>query len=397
MEDYLDQYYEEVEDEEGGFVKEYAVEKVIGSDANNILRLVDPKSVFKYYRCWPVCDDGKKRPFVIANDLEGDSVFAKIIGDYHPYKWYVGGILETEKDEFGGKRYVYESADPELMLQVAYNNDRSNNNGSWKPRREFAFNCIDRDLEAKGDFMGQNWCKVNKHTKMIRMPATALQSLKLVHEQNGSPDEYDIAYTKQGSGRSTKHNIQKAGDRKPGVVIGFITDEELAYERYDLKEECKLSPAIYILKYLEKTIERIDKIMGTNYLSQLMEQAEKEKKEFEAQKETVTAKTSEIKPKVAVSAPVPQQNNAVSGSGVQQAQSRMPQNSGAQQARSRIPQNKPKEEVILCPYCGTEIPKSSEKCPQCSADLFAPCSECGERFSILETVCPKCHAVYTLG
>jgi hypothetical protein len=391
MEDYLDQYYEEVEEEEGGFTKEYAVEKVIGSD-NNILRLVDPKSVFKYYRCWPVCDDGKKRPFVIANDLEGDGIFAKIIGDYHPYKWYVGGILETEKDEFGGKKYVYETTDPELMLQVAYNNDRSNNNGSWKPRREFAFNCIDRDLETKGDFMGQNWCKVNKHTKMIRMPATALQSLKLVHEQNGSPDEYDIAYTKQGSGRNTKHNIQKAGDKKPGVVIGFITDEELAYERYDLKEECKLSPALYILKYLEKTIERIDKIMGTNYLDQFKEQAEKEKKAYEAQKGTVAAPAPESKPKVATPESAPQRNESVSGNG-------SPQTATVRTSfvKSRVPQNKPKEEVILCPYCGTEIPKSSEKCPQCSADLFAPCSECGERFSILETVCPKCHAVYTLG
>ena len=190
MEDNLSRYLETETSNNSGS-REYAQEIIINPSA--ILRIVQPQSVVKCWRMWPVCDDGKKRPYIIANDHEGDSLLAKMLGDYNPFKYFKGGILESEKDEMTNqKRFIHEHKDPELFLILNYNGDKSGNNGSYRPTREFLFNALDRKAEDKGDFMGQVWCVVHKHFKLLRMPITGFEKLKQLIEQYGALDEYDI-------------------------------------------------------------------------------------------------------------------------------------------------------------------------------------------------------------
>jgi len=409
----LETYFGELD--ESGSSGDYAVEKTITSDSNgnpinNVLRIVNPDSVFKYWRSWPACDDGEVRPFIIANDYEGDGILAKLLGDYHPFKWFVGGILESTKDENNQKKYIYEETDPELILQIAYNNDRSGGSGHWRPRKEYAFNIIDRQPESKGEHVGQNWCAVNSHTKLLRMPSTALEQLKAVYEANGKVDEYDINYTKQGKGRNTKHYIQRAGEKLPNIVIGYLTQEEKTYQTYDLKEECKLSSAQYILKYLANTIQRVDGVLGTSYYQELQKQAEIEKAEWNAQKQdaapvnvatTSPPPTTTPSPTVVQHTPPQQQTQPPSTEQVQQPQAiptPQEQTPPAAPVRSRVPIASD-EKTIDCPFCKKSIPESSETCPECNNKLMEPCDKCKTPFSILETTCPNpdCKAQYKVG
>jgi len=434
MEDNLTRYLD-TESSEGTGNREFA--KEIQIDPSAVVRIVDPENVIKCWKMWPLCDDGKKRSFIIGNEYEGDSLLAKVLGDYLPYKYFKGGILESEKDELTGqKRYIYEAQDPELFLQLLYNGDKSGNNGSWRPTRDFVFNAIDRSVEPKGDFMNQLWCVVNKHTKLLKMPITGFEKLKSLIEQDGRLDEYDIYYTKTGSGRNTKHEVFKAGKNNTLAFFGFITEEEALYEKYDLKKECALSSATYILKYLSMTIQRIDSILKTNFFDQLVAQSQLEKEAWgiadegalhdiaqipqqtvvppqtqfsEAQltqQQIVTPATPgrQVLPQtgVPITPNVQVQGQVISPTQVQatpvsqQVQTRKP--AGA--TVSRVPINDaPKVVTINCPYCQTEVPENAEVCPQCNNKLMEPCGQCNTLFSILSTTCPntKCGAVYKLG
>ena len=175
-----------------------------------------------------------------------------------------GGFLETIKDETTGKaRPIYETQDPDLFLQVSKNNDPSGGSGSWKGRIEFAVNGIQRlpDIDESGRMY--DWCKENKHTKLLCLspqPFGALQQLRTI---SGEPSEYDICYNITGTGRNTSHSIFKADVNQQGVVIGELSAEEAAYERYGLEEATKLSPSIYVLKYLTETITKISQITNS--------------------------------------------------------------------------------------------------------------------------------------
>jgi hypothetical protein len=438
MEDNLTRYLD-TESSEGSGNREFAKEISITPSA--VVRIVEPQSVIKCWRMWPLCDDGKKRSFVIGNEYEGDSLLGKMLGDYLPYKYFKGGILESEKDELTGqKRYIHEAKDPELFLQLIYNGDKSGNNGSWRPTREFIFNAIDRSPETKGDFMGQLWCALHKHTKLLKMPITGFEKLKTLIEQHGQLDEYDLYYTKIGSGRTTKHDISKAGEKNALAFFGFLTDEEKLYEKYDLKKECALSSATYILKYLSMTIQRIDNILGTNFFDQLVAQSQLEKEAWgiadegavhdagQILQQTMTSpqlqtpipqvNQQSVSPAVAMGQALPQQaigtsSNTpitpiaqvqpqtvppvqVSATPVsQQVLTRQP----ATAVAGRVPVNASSVPTINCPYCQTNVPEDIEVCPQCSNRLMEPCRECNTMFSILSTKCPneKCGAVYKLG
>lgn len=388
MEDNLNMYLE-TESSEGSGDRDFAQEVQISPSA--VLRIVDPHSVIKIWRMWPVCDDGKKRPFVIANDFEGDSILARMLGDYHPYKYFKGGILESEKDDITGqKKYIYEAQDPELFLKLLYNNDKSSNNGNWKPKREFLFNCIDRMIETQGDFMGQNWCKVHKHTKILRMPITAFEKLKAIIEQNGGLDEFDLFYEKVGQGRSTKHELQKAGEKNSFAFFGFITDEEKQYEHYDLKKEGALSSAQYVLKYLAESVQRINNILGADYYNEMLKQAEIEKEAWDKSHNsnyTPQQVHQTQVPPVETSKPAQTQTASTPN----ESQSPPPTQPSI---RTRTPVN-----TINCPYCGESVATTTEVCPKCGQKLMEPCSkpDCQKPFSILLDTCPHCGTKYKLG
>ena len=73
----------------------------------------------------------------------------------------------------------------------------------------------------------------------------------------------------KGKARDLSALTMKAGAMIAGVVTGPVTEEEQAYERYNLKNVSKLASAFRILKHLRNTISQIDSVMGTNYIEQL--------------------------------------------------------------------------------------------------------------------------------
>jgi hypothetical protein len=161
----LDKYRKNLQEEENQRNSNslFPIEKEIKPAVANILRIVDPEATVEYWESWMLCDDDKVRPFIVKNDFQGDSLLIKMLGDSKDY--YRGGILSSKLDESKSKYYEYESVDPELLLHVAYNNDKSGESGSWKPTRKYPWNILDREPEDEGDIKGQNWCDVKKHTK----------------------------------------------------------------------------------------------------------------------------------------------------------------------------------------------------------------------------------------
>lgn len=441
MEDNLSRYLE-TESSKGSGSRDFAQQISVNPTA--VVRIVEPESVIMCWRMWPMCEDGKKRPFTIANEYEGDSLLAKMLGDYHPYKYFKGGILESEKDEITNqKRFIHESQDPELFLQLCYNGDKSGNSGSWRPVRDFAFNAIDRKVEAEGDFMGLLWCVVHKQTKLLRMPITGFEKLKTLIEQNGKLDEYDIYYEKTGKGRSLKHNITKAGEKNPIAYFGFLTDEEKEYETHDLKKECALSSATYALKYLSSQIERSSSILGIDYVSQFEAQSKQEKElwgitgeeeEYDASQSTqqntgtqipssrVPQSTPQNVAPIHVQSPVTEIQQPVQGVSVQTPIPPMQQpitqvaQTQVQQTPSQIIQAPvpptvpvrgkvpvgnsvdatPATSTINCPFCQATVPDNIEVCSNCKNRLMEPCQKCNTMFSITATQCPGCGTVYRI-
>src|SRR5690606_3366907 len=144
--------------------------------------------------------------------------------------FYRGGILEGVKDEVTKKSvYKYRDEFPDLILKLGYNGDRSGQKGSAKLQKQVVYNIIDRDLYTGKDEAGNDikfyWCKENQHTMLLWIKQTAFDTLIVVAEGNGDPIEYDCTYTKVGSSTSTTHIISRAGDKLPGVVVGYLTDE----------------------------------------------------------------------------------------------------------------------------------------------------------------------------
>jgi len=440
MSDILDRYRQTIKEEEALRMSNsnFATVKKIKADAPNIMRIVDPSSAVSYLEAWMVCDDGEKRPFIIENDHQGKSILSQVLGDR--LNFYHGGILSSRKDDSGNKYYEYEQSDPELLLQVAYNNDRSNNSGSWKPTRRFGFSVIDREPETEGDLVGRLWCVENQRMKMLVIGTQAFEHLIDVRDNNGPLDAYDVNITRTGKGKlNTKYNAQKAGDVLPNVVFGDLTDEEKNYERYDLKQEAALTSATEILNYLQNTVARIDRVLGTNYLQHLQEQALMENPEGSNGQQQTTAQSAVAQPVPAQQASVSRQ--AVSGPGRAQvapqvAPSQAPPQPAQPVAAQVAPQAQPQvapqvstvtppppqasavpaqpqqvvpEQIqtpapapenagaITCPICKqpTEI-VNGRNCSKCNGVIMEPCDQCKTPFLITQNTCPSCGKVYQI-
>lgn len=430
LDKYRQHITEDAEKQSGG---DYAVEKKLKKDHPNIMRIVDQEHAIEYFEIWVADDDGNKKRFIVENDPQGKGILAEMLGDRNEF--YHGGILDSRLDEYKNKYFYYEQQDPELILQVAYNNDKSGNQGNWRPRRAIAFSIIDREPEFEGDLVGKNWCIENKHLKMFTMGSQGFEGLMDVRDNSGNIENYDINYKKTGKGKNnTKHSVMKAGDDLPYVIIGEISPEEKAYEAYDLKIECALSSAKYILKYLSKTIARIDGVMGTTYLSQLQAQANMEVDTNEegspavqqapvvqdsgrVPQETVQAQeaapvapvqqtvapvvqaapVAPVTPVEQAAAPVVQEQQAPV---VAQAQQVPVQQEAAPAVRGAAVVEEKKVAVVVamtqCPFCKKEVPGASVTCPECNKKLLEPCDECKVPFSVVASTCPNCGKNYNL-
>ena len=364
----------------------YATEKRIKSEVPNVFRIT-ASEYKKYYRMWPVCDDGGKPcPFIIENETQGAGVIARLLGDRKNF--YKGGYLESTYDKVNKKKiFKYEAANPELFNWVNKNGVPATvTNSGWREKKEYAYNIRDRDLDTNEANAQIDWCKENKHTKLIRIPQTAFDSLADVRDNDGPIVDYDVNYTKKGTGLETTHSIKRAGAVVANAVQGGLTDEEKAFESYDLEEETKLSSATYILKKLRKRITDIDAVMGSNFIAELETQSAMEKEEWgldSVQEDTNAdgvAVDTPVTPPVVSATPsvIPTDNAApirpVRGAAV----------------------NTVSVTMVPCASCKKLVPSDAEVCPECKTQLLAPCDnvECRKLFSTFVKECPHCHQTY---
>ena len=176
---------------------------------------------------------------------------------------------------------------------------------SWNAARKLLINCIDRT---------DDWCKENKHTKVFsknisigkkggEFPDWGVKSngflTKLTENlgKYGSWEKYDSYIIRIGAKDEPFRILNGSGYKAANMtaeLVGIspdelekislspsLTEEEKAYERYNLEENFRISSYQKLLKRLGNSIKKIDAALGTHYYDELVTLAAKEKKENE--------------------------------------------------------------------------------------------------------------------
>ena len=335
---------------EGGFPMEIKVP----SGTSAVIRVVDGTDSFAWYNIsWWMCDDDSIRPFIVENKI-GKSLLSLLLGNKDDY--YRGGYLESKKGQFG-KIYIHQQKDPDLFKRVdEYWNAAFSGNATARSKMEIVYNAIHRNMETLEDKQ-VNWCFVNNHTKLLKMGQKAFKTLKTVKDNDGDLSDYDVNWSKVGTGIDTQYNIMKAGPKVAGVYVGPITEKEQAYERYDLSYISRLSSSYRILKYLPITIKRIDTVMGTDYVGKLEAQLKMENEEYGTTKEATVIPSTSIKESIVAPPTTTIEQPPQSSMGT-----RNPFDD------SKIPvQSQTAIKKAICDICKNEIDVDAKVCPFCGA------------------------------
>ena len=177
----------------------------------------------------------------------------------------------------------------------------------WTGRNVLLMNVLDREQ--------MEWHKENKHSMLIsrnigvgkdgtEFPEVGVPSygfsgaLGNLFKFYGSWEKYDIGITRTGLKEApyrvinaTKY-IEETGDKSDLVLEAPLTDEERAYEQYDLGKLFQLTNYTKIYNHLKGKIARIDATLNTKFLDDLKFLVDKEKKE-RVEKQT-EAKQAEV-------------------------------------------------------------------------------------------------------
>lgn len=361
------------------FVKKVKIE---GGGVPNILRLVDYEKPVTFFESWIICDDGEKRPFILGQvDSKGASkwnVLLEIVGD--PLKWYQGGILHSRKADDGSQDFVWSRKAPEVFNMVKYNDDLTEASGGWAPKQMKAWECITRGTEKGEDGVEYNYCVKNNKMQILAISSFLAKDLKVLEENSGNPDEFDINIVKTGSGKTgTRYTIAKIEKTKsPLVVVGGLTDAEKAYARVDKDAAFAPTSAADILKYLEKKITKVSEAMGIDFIGKLYA-------------ETGTQASAPV------SAPASKQSAPDSDDAnipFTQSGKPLPTRVAAQPQQPAQPQVTLDVKMIPCMHCGQDIPETAQECPHCKNIVAGPCSACGVVSSLTLTECPNCHVSF---
>ena len=365
-----------VDDREGGSgFSGPNYKQVVLNQGNSLMRIVDPESFVRFYEVWPIGDDGKPHRFTVAiefargEEIERDfNILCEMAGDPYPRQWFKGGLFESIKDPVtNGQKFVWEERAPEAFLIM-----KGNDKNSFKPKLKFAWNCIPRfgEMDENNDY--HMYCEENKKTQVLVAGQMVLNELSKISQNNGELDTYDVVINRTGEGRDTKYTVNKAEkDKFAKTVIGGLSADEKAYERWDLVEELKVSSPQEIYDALKETIAKIDASAGTDYLARLQRQI--------GNTETVSTRTAA--PVAATPAATPAQPAPVAQRAV--APAPVTQRAVAPAATKHV-----------CNSCKTPVADDAENCPKCGTMVGGPCQECGKVFSIYDTVCPHCGKEY---
>ncbi len=334
------------------------------NQGNNIVRLIG-NAVKSVRRAWILCDDNKPRPF----NSEGtviDEIVALVMAH------------DRKKDERTGAEYnEYHHKDKRAFRIVAHNDSRDDSKKGWAPSNITMMHCLPRTLE------GAKWCVDNKHAMLLtKSPSalgigkTAIEKLKEVGGENGDPENYDVNFTKTGTGMTnTKYGCFRADPNIPGVVQGPLSADEVEIRDkglYDLDIIAVPATPEYIHKNLRKAIAIIDEDMGTTFLKQLEEglpDPTEARDVLPAQtKETQAAPVQGGAPAEKAEAPATQAEAPVTQGAAPAAQAApAPKTRQVAQAAPPAPSQSANngEEEASCPSCGEMAPMSATVCPKC--------------------------------
>ena len=219
------------------------------------------------------------------------------------------------------KVYINEKKYPEIFNIVNKNGLKVDHKQykfekGWQGRHVVIMNVIDREQ--------MDWHRENKHTMLLSrnisvsddgrtFPEEGIPSygflgpLSILFKYYKSWQKYDIGILRTGQMQSPYHIIN-AGvnvvevpeDLQELVRREALSEEEASWERYDLEKLFGFTSNTKIYNRLKGTIARIDATLGTNFLQELKDAAEKEQEEWEENKPSVQEEIqkSKVEPKV---------------------------------------------------------------------------------------------------
>ena len=253
-------------------------------------------------------DDGKKFQLrlPVRGDLpEKDHLMWRIIDKVLTVTW-VNKV----------KTYKYQDKFPDIFNKVKFGGWDSSNpaeaknhqySKGWTGQKIVLMNVIDRE---------DNWCAENKHTKLLARQITTKQypdgtiaefvakgipSYGFLNKLGGlvanykTWENYDIGVKRTGIKTEPYQIINATAfvngkipeipqDKIPLVNLGPLTDEEKAYERYNIAK--LFGPVTYakIDTKLGASIKLIDACLGTNFYNELQTLKAEEAAKWEAEK-----------------------------------------------------------------------------------------------------------------
>lgn len=243
-----------------------------------------------------------------ADDIKDEHIMWRIINKVKEVEWVPGANGKNEKKyKYAGYPWY------DKVIHGGFNptDQQYSWTKGWSGQQVVIMNVIDRE---------DSWCKDNKHTKLLskRVNQVVQDDGKVVEYADtgvpsygfltklselvgkyGSWEKYDVAIAKTGEMTSPyvvknatafakcPEDIARAelGDKLAFVSQDVsLTPEELGYERYNLKNNFKVTSYQKLLSDFGNTIKLIDGDLRTTYYDELKALADKEKAEYEAKK-----------------------------------------------------------------------------------------------------------------
>jgi len=297
---------------------QYRVFRMLGNPLSVRSLPTDPKLI---EQCMIKGDDGKKfRATWPTKEEDPNFVLRRIYDLLSKGKW------ENPEGEKSYKVYEHKETHKALFNRVMFNDNLDNPYESgWRPSKAVLVNVIDRHDPV--------YHKDEKHTKILskKMSVNGENTyfergitLSLYEKQiwddvvefDGDWENYDIVVKKLGkdpwnkafygeSSELVKYLKAESPETIDLIKKGPLTEEEKAYEMYDLDKIGKSTTYTRIFSKLGSFIKEVDQAFGTAFYEEVLAHKEKEASEKKANSKDQTDKEiKEIQKEVPKSEPV---------------------------------------------------------------------------------------------
>ncbi len=338
---------------------------------------------------WIIGDDGTKFRCILPEAADApDHILWNIIARVKRADWVDGVKTIPVADQH-----------PEIFNIVNKNGLDSKDRSfifdkGWTGRNVLLMNVLDREQ--------MDWHRENKHTVLLsrnigvskdgkEFPEIGVPSygfsgaLGNLFKFYGSWEKYDIGITRTGLKEApyrvinASKYLEETGEKSSLVSADALTDEERAYEQYDLAKLFQFTKFTKIYNHLKGRIAKIDAVLDTNFLTELKFLVDKEKEERAEQKtmenreqnigsETEVKKAPVVRQRATVAKSAPDETkfdtlpgwNALSSDEQNAIESVDIVNGSA------VITYKDKDAILLaCPECNSPGPESFTACASC--------------------------------